>query len=62
MSDQKTTFNSAAVGPDDYYRESRTQLFAQRRNLGNQDPDDPLHTAQARIDAVNHRALVLNRV
>lgn len=62
MNDQKTTFNNAAVGSGDNYRESRTQLFAAREELGNENPDDARRTAQQRADAVRHRALVLNRV
>ena len=62
MNDQKTTFNNAAVGSGDNYRESRAQLFAAREELGNKNPDDARLAAQARVDAVNHRARVLNRV
>lgn len=61
MNDQKTTFNGAAVGPSDNYCKSRTQLFAARKELGDENPDDARRAAQARVDAVNHRARVLDR-
>lgn len=62
MNDQRTTFNDAAVASGEDYRKSRTQLFAARKELGNKNPNDARRAAQQRADAVNHRALVLNRV
>ncbi len=61
MNDQNTTFNNAAMGFSDNYREGRVRFFAARQKLGNKNPNDELRTAQARVGAVNHRARVLNR-
>jgi hypothetical protein len=37
-------------------------FFSAREELGDENPDDARRAAQARVDAVNHRARVLDRV
>ena len=61
MNDRVPTFNNAAASPEDAYLRSRTKFFSAREKLGDKNPDDAQRTAQARVDAVNHRARVLGR-